>query len=50
MTILNAVKPVLSGHLKLDQTKVLIENGNLMKVQSIAECFVAFCNTFGLWY
>ena len=32
------VKPVLSGHLKIDQTKVLIQIGSLMKVQSIAEC------------
>ena len=27
-----------SGHLKRDKTKVLIENGSLMKVESIAEC------------
>ena len=32
------VKPVLSGHLKIDKTKVLMENGSLMKVESIAEC------------
>ena len=32
------VKPVLSGHLKIDITKVLMENGSLMKVKSIAEC------------
>ena len=32
------VKPVLSGHLKIDKTKVLMVNGNLMKVKSIAEC------------
>ena len=31
-------KPVLSGHLKIDKTKVLMENGSLMKVESIAEC------------
>ena len=30
------VKPVLSGHLKIDKTKVLMENGSLMKVESIA--------------
>ena len=31
------VKPVLSGHLKTEKTKVLKTNGNLMKVESIAE-------------
>ena len=30
-----AVKPVLNGHLKKDSTKVLIENGSLMKGESI---------------
>ena len=43
------VKPVLSGHSKIDKTKVLKTNGSLMKVKSIAECSLgAFCNTFGL--
>ena len=48
--IKNTVKPVLSGHLKIDKTNVLMENGSLMKVESIAECspLGAFCNTFGL--
>ena len=32
------VKPVLSSHSKKDKTKVLIANGSLMKVESIAEC------------
>ena len=32
------VKHVLSGHLKIDKTKVLIGNGSLMKVKCIAEC------------
>ena len=32
------VKPVLSGHSIIDKTKVLIANGSLMKVESIAEC------------
>ena len=32
------VKPVLSSRLKVDKTKVLIQNGSLMKVGSIAEC------------
>ena len=49
LTVLSSVKPVLSGHLKIDKTKVLMENGSLMKVKSIAERTVgAFCNTFDL--
>ena len=36
-TITNSVKPVLSGHLKLDKTMVLMENGSLMKVEIITE-------------
>ena len=32
------VKPVLSGHSKIDKTKVLKTIGSLMKVESIAEC------------
>ena len=32
------VKPVLSGDFKIDKIKVLMENGSLMKVESIAEC------------
>ena len=31
-------KPVLSGHSKIDKTKVLMTNGGLMKVKSIAGC------------
>ena len=30
------VKPVLSDHTKIDKTKVLKSNGNVMKVESIA--------------
>ena len=45
------VKPVLSGHSKIDKTKVLKTNGSLMKVESIAECSLgAFCYTFYLQY
>ena len=33
----NTVKPVLSGHSKEDKTKILMTNGSLMKVESIAE-------------
>ena len=29
---------ILSGHLKIDKTKVLMENGSLMEVQIITEC------------
>ena len=34
----SAVKPVLSGHSKIDKTMILMKNGSLMKVESIAEC------------
>ena len=40
----HTVKPVLSGHSKIDKTNFLKTNGSLMKVESIAEC----CNTFDL--
>ena len=32
------VKPVQKGHPKIDKTKILMTNGSLMKVKSIAEC------------
>ena len=32
------VKPVLSGHSKIDKTKVLKPCGSSMQVESIAEC------------
>ena len=32
------VKHVLSGHLNTDKTKILMTDGSLMKVESIAEC------------
>ena len=32
------VKPVLNGHSNIDKTKILMTNGSLMKVESIAEC------------
>ena len=35
---LNTVKPVLSGHSKIDKTKILMTSGSLMKVESFAEC------------
>ena len=43
------VKPVLSGHSKINKTKVLETNGSLMKVESITGFSLgAFCNTFDL--
>ena len=35
---LATVKPVLSGHLKIDKAKLLMGNCSLMEVLSIAEC------------
>ena len=35
---ITTVKPVLSVHSKIDKTKILMTNGSLMKVESIAEC------------
>ena len=35
--MLCTVKPVLNGHSKIDKTKILMTNGSLMKVESIAE-------------
>ena len=34
----NTVKPALSGHSKIDKTKILMTDDSLMKVESIAEC------------
>ena len=34
----STVKPVLSGHSKIDKTQILITNGSFMKVESSAEC------------
>ena len=43
------VKPVLSGHSKIDKTKILMTNGSLMKVKVLQNApFGAFCNTFDL--
>ena len=35
---ITTVKSVLSVHSKIDKTKILMTNGSLMKVESIAEC------------
>ena len=32
------VNPVLSGHSKIDKTKILMTNSSLMKVENIVEC------------
>ena len=32
------VKPFLGSHSKIDKIKILMTNGGLMKVESIAEC------------
>ena len=42
------VEPVFSGHSKIDKTKALKTNGSIIKVESIAECYLVFCNTFDL--
>ena len=34
------IKPVLSGHSKIDKTKILLTNGILMQVERIAECSI----------
>ena len=44
-------KTCVKRPLKKDKTKILMTNGSLMKVESIAECsIVAFCNAFDLHY
>ena len=49
ISFMDTVNFVLSGHPKIDKTKVLQTNGSLMQVKSIAECSLgAFCNTFDL--
>ena len=40
----NTIRHVLSSHSKIDKTNILMTNGSIMKVESIA----AFCNTFDL--
>ena len=52
----NPVQTCVKQPLKNSQTKILMTNGGLMKVESIAECSPvsvesiagAFCNTFDL--
>ena len=43
-TSVSTVKPVYNGQSKIDKIKILMTNGSLIKVKSIAE----FCNTFDL--
>ena len=46
---ITTVKQVLSGHSKIDKTKVLKPCGSAMQVKTTAECSSGvFCNTFGL--
>ena len=43
------LKPVLSGHSKIDKIKVLKTNSSLMKIETIAEFSLgAFCTTFDM--
>ena len=44
LTKTNYSKTCVNGHSKINKTKILMANGSLMKVESIAEC----CNTFDL--
>ena len=47
----NTVKPVVSGHSKIDKTKILMINGSLMMVKVLLNAPLgAFCNTFNLHY
>ena len=42
-------KTFVKQPLEIDKTKILMTNGNLMKVESIAEAPLgSFCNTFDL--
>ena len=36
--VLSTVKPVLSVHSKIDKTHILMINGSIMQVESIADC------------
>ena len=49
MTDQYTVKPVLSGHSKIDTMKTSMTNCILMKVESIAEPLGALCNTFDMY-
>ena len=43
------VKPVLSGHSKIDKTHILMTNGSLMKIEGLQNApHGAFCITFDL--
>ena len=41
----NTVKPVLSEHSKIDKTNILMTNGSLMKLESIADFAVLLTYT-----
>ena len=36
--VISTVKPVSSSYSKIDKTNILMANGSLMKVKSIAQC------------
>ena len=40
------VKPVLTGHSKIDNKTILMIRGSLMKAESIAECSLSVCLDF----
>ena len=47
--VLVTLKPLLRGHSKIDINKILMTNGSLMQVESIAKCSPwTVCNTFDL--
>ena len=35
---MTTVKPVVSGHSRIEEKKILVTNGSLMKVESFSEC------------
>ena len=46
---MNTVKPVLNSHLKIDKTKILIENGSLIRSKILQNApFGAFYIAFDL--
>ena len=51
MTAWNAKynKACVKGHSKIDKTKILMTNGSLMKVESIAECSAIILTCIKRW-
>ena len=48
IVFLVTVKPILSGHSKIDKNLILMTNGSLM-VKSFAECLKVLQNARSLW-